>query len=201
MRRRVREGYDRCAGDYAAQRDAFGSDRYLEALAQRTAPRSRILDLGCGGGVPADRYLVGMGHELTGIDLSERQIALARANVPLAAYQVGDMCLLPFRSGSFEAVVSFYAIFHVPREEHLDLFGEVLRVLKPDGWFLATLGCDDWEGAEAFHGVMMVWSHYGRERNLELLGRAGFEVALAEVDESGGERHLVVLARKPATGA
>ena len=196
MRKLVKGAYDACAADYCLNRDIFKSQKYLDKLCEYFKVDSQILDLGCGAGIPIDEYLVEKGHDVTGIDVSERQIELARINVPKATFLVCDMSDMNFQPNSFDAIVSFYAIFHLPKEEHLDLFTRVYTLLKDEGIFLATLGYEEWEGSEEFHGVTMHWSHYGKDKNLALVKQAGFEIIQAEVDESGGESHLVVLARK-----
>jgi hypothetical protein len=56
------------------------------------------------------------------------------------------------------------------------------------------MGASDWEGSEDFHGAEMYWSHFGPVRNRELVEEAGFTVVMDEIDESGGERHQVILA-------
>lgn len=196
MRKLVKDAYDACAGDYCLTRDVFQSQKYLDKLIEYLTVDSQILDVGCGAGIPIDEYLVGKGHNVTGVDISERQIELAKINVPKATYLIGDMSEMNFQHNSFDAIVSFYAIFHIPREEHPDLFKKIHALLKVEGIFLATLGYEEWEGSEEFHGVTMHWSHYGKDKNLALVKQAGFDVVQAEVDESGGERHLVVLARK-----
>lgn len=196
MRNKVRQAYNKCASDYLKGRDQFKNQKYLEKLTSLLEPKSKILDIGCGAGIPVDKFLISCGHEITGVDISEEQIKLAMKNVPDGNYVVGDMSEIDFNENSFEAIVSFYAIFHIPRIEHLDLFKKIYKLLKPGGLFLATLGSEDWVGSEEFYGVQMHWSHWGKEKNIELVKQAGFEIILAEIDESGGEHHLVVLGRK-----
>ncbi len=197
MRLLVKDGYNRCANSYGLGRDVFKNKKYLDELNKYLKQGSRILDVGCGAGVPIDEYLISKGHRVTGVDISEKQIELAKINVPQAVYLVEDMSKTFFPPGFFDAVVSFYAIFHIPRKEHLEIFKKIFGFLRRSGMFLATLGSEDWEGSEEFYGVTMHWSHYGKDKNLELIKMAGFEIIMAEVDGSGGEHHLVVLARKP----
>jgi hypothetical protein len=107
------------------------------------------------------------------------------------------MSRISFPEGSFDAVVSFYAIFHIPREEHLSLLKRVHSLIKPEGYLLITMGSSEWEGIEDdFHGVSMFWSHYDREKNLELVKQAGFRIVYEVVDTSGDERHQVIFARR-----
>lgn len=69
--------------------------------------------------------------------------------------------------------------------------------LRQGGLLLVTLGAREWEGTEQdFHGTTMFWSHYGKEKNLQLIREAGFTVLSDEIDTFGEERHLVVSAQK-----
>jgi hypothetical protein len=42
----------------------------------------------------------------------------------------------------------------------------------------------------------MYWSHYGPEKNREIIERAGFEVILDEIDASRIDKHQVIMAVK-----
>lgn len=59
------------------------------------------------------------------------------------------------------------------------------------------MGSSDWEGTENdFHGAKMFWSHYDKDKNIKLVKKAGFQIIYNTIDTSGGEKHLVVFARK-----
>lgn len=189
----VRDGYDQVAERYLAERNQWESIPHLERLLDQLKANARILDVGCGGGVPVDRYLVDKGHQVIGVDISPKQIDLASKNVPRAEFEVRDMRDLEEGDYEVDAVVSFYAIFHTPRQSH----GKTLASFLPqDGMLLVTMGAGEWEGEEDFHGTPMQWSHYGPEKNRQLIEPAGFEVLSDEIDDSGDERHQVLLARK-----
>ena len=100
------------------------------------------------------------------------------------------------RSGDYgvDGVVSLYTIFHIDRRTHGALLETLHSFLPRGGPILLTMGASDWEGSEDFHGAEMYWSHFGPVRNRELVEEAGFTVVMDEIDESGGERHQVILA-------
>lgn len=58
------------------------------------------------------------------------------------------------------------------------------------------MGASEWEGSEDFHGAEMWWSHHGAKKNRELVEQAGFNIILDEIDESGDEKHQILLAGK-----
>ena len=202
--RKVETGYDLMAGQYLASKDSE-DPVLLEALEDlfRKLPReASVLDLGCGAGVPATRWLAER-FAVTGVDLSAKQLDLARERVPAASFVKGDMIGLDFQPESFDAVVAFYSIIHVHRERHPLLVGNIHRWLKPDGIFLATWANGAWEGKEENWngwGAAMWWSHYDTETSLGMLRDAGFVIESSEARTNGdGENWTWVAARKPST--
>lgn len=193
----VKNQYNKLAENYLAGRDQFKNDKYLEKLNSVLPPKSHILDIGCGAGIPVDRYFVENGHNITGIDISDKQIELAKKNVPQGNFKVEDMSLMSEGEYSVDAVVSFYAIFHTKRETHEIILHKINSFLKKDGYLLITMGASEWEGKESdFFGGEMEWSHYGADKNLQLVKNAGFEIVFSEIDTSGDEKHLIILAKK-----
>src|SRR5258708_246225 len=93
----VTRGYDQIADEYLVR---YGTssvrDRWLSELTALISEqkRARVLDLGCGAGIPVVRHLVALGHHVLGVDGSARQITLARRNVPLANFIHADMTTL-----------------------------------------------------------------------------------------------------------
>ncbi len=197
MNQKVKAGYNKAAKSYSSEfRDQFKNEKHLARLVEVLKPHSKVLDVGCGAGKPIDSYLVSKGMQVIGIDISEAQIALAKESVSEASYEVRDMSELTDGEYQVDAVVSFYAIFHTPRENHVELLKRFKSFLKPSGYLLITMGSSDWEGKEDnFCGSEMYWSHYGAGKNKQLIQEAGFEIIFSEVDDTGGEKHLVILAK------
>lgn len=192
----VRRGYDRIAKKYNLARNQFKNLKYLEKLNLLLNPASTVLDLGCGAGEPIDKFLVDHGHQIIGIDISSKQIDLARKNVPQGKFEVKDLSELKEKEFNVDAVISFYTIFHIPRKKHQELFRTINSFLPEGGLLLVTMGASKWEGVEDFHGTQMYWSHYGPEKNRKMLENAGFRIILDKIDRSGGEKHQVILAAK-----
>ncbi|MDP2671933.1 MAG: class I SAM-dependent methyltransferase [Candidatus Daviesbacteria bacterium] len=193
----VKQGYNKVAKNYSSERDQFKKNKYLEQLVKLLKPGAIVLDIGCGSGVPVDKYLVDKGFKVTGFDISEKQIELAKQNVPQATLEVKDMSKLKEGEYKVGAVVSFYAIFHTPREQHQELFEKINSFLSQGGYILVTMGAGEWERTEDdFHGTKMWWSHYGAEKNKEIVENAGFKILLNEIDIGGNERHQFILAQK-----
>ena len=173
----VRAAYDRCAMEYASQRSARPGAE-LNLIAERLAPGSRILDVGCGAGVPVVKELAD-NFSVTGIDISASMIAMASETVPSARFVHADVMETEFPEGSFDAIVSYYAIFHIPRQEHRELFRRFARWLRPGGLLLFTVAPkDDGPGytEDDFFGETMFWSNFGPGTYRKILAETGFEI-------------------------
>jgi SAM-dependent methyltransferase len=197
----VRAGYDAAAPSYLAARPSDGADvALLDELISRLTPGARVLDAGCGAGQPVSDRLVATGLTTTGLDLAWRQVAMARTLVPAITVAQADLAALPFSSGAFAAVVSYYAIIHVPRDEHPSVLAEIRRVLATDGLALLCLGAKDLpadDDPDSWLGTPMFWSHFDAGTNLRLVVEAGFTVGWHRIveDPMHHGRHLFVLAR------
>ncbi len=196
---RVRDAYDQIAAQYAAKRDQASSVPYLERLDGQLAADRLILDLGCGTGRPVDRWLIDHGHRVIGLDISNAMLNLARRNVPEASYQVRDMATLKAHEYSVDAVVSFFAMFHIDRRWHRDLLCRIRSYLQEGGLILVTTGHSNWEGEEDFLGVRMHWSHFNQKANRALIEDCGFTVLFEDLHRGNSigddDRHPIFLAR------
>ena len=194
--------YDDLAETYAAGRHLFNTTPILADFALDQPVGAQILDVGCGAGEPTARYFVDRGDTVTGIDLSERMLMLARRQVPEATFQRMDMRDLAFPSVSFDAITAVYAVFHLPRVDHAALFAGFARVLKPGGKLLLTLATREYTGQEEFDGEMefigrrLPYSHDRPEVALSKLAAAGLAMVSAELIETGGETFYWIVARK-----
>jgi SAM-dependent methyltransferase len=129
----VRRGYD--ALSYRYRGDTEEPEHYATWLAQlreRVPAGGAVLDLGCGCGVPLTRDLAASGYEVTGVDLSAVQIERARRLVPAARFLHADAAQVGFPPSSFDAVVSLYALIHMPLDEQPSLLDRIGRWL-PSG--------------------------------------------------------------------
>ena len=74
----VEQGYNRIAEDYYNHRNISKFNSELEKFASLLPEKPHILDLGCGAGIPTAKFLTEKGIRVTGIDLSETMLNLAR---------------------------------------------------------------------------------------------------------------------------
>lgn len=202
-KRIVAAGYDRIADVYLRWRERTPKPRitaYIDRVTELLPNGARVFDLGCGGGVYSG-YLAGK-FDVTAVDISAGQVALARRLVQGAAFLRSDMSSLAFRPGTFDAIIALYSIIHVPREEHEPLLQRLFALLQPGGRLLAVLGRDEWVGREPdwlVPGVEMYWSHFDADTNQHMVERAGFRTLDVQIEPDPLDgAHLFLVAEKPA---
>jgi len=193
----VEEGYDLIAEGYLATKDD-ATLIFAKELEAQLKSGMKILDAGCGAGIPIAKYLSSK-FEVFGIDISAKQIELAKKYVPNGVFKKADFLESGFENEFFDGLICLYALIHVDRKRHLEILKEFYKVLKSPGYMMICMGLQDWEGEEEYHGTTMYWSHFGREKNLELLKEAGFEILWEKAwnpETDPNDRHLFVLCRK-----
>jgi SAM-dependent methyltransferase len=93
-----------------------------------------VVDIGCGGGGLV-RALTARGARMTGVEISESQLAAAIRddNGSGARYLVGVAQQLPLSEQSADVVLFMRTLHHVPPAAMLSALGEARRVLRPGG--------------------------------------------------------------------
>lgn len=202
----IAHGYDRVADEYEALESAEAPWPRLErvrAFAADLPCGSRILDVGCGNGVPATRELA-LRHAVTGVDISAEQIARARSNVPAATFICGDARDVELPVGAFDAIVALYLLDNIDREHYPAFFGRLRNLLRPNGRVLlsAEPGVDPWQ-SYTWLGVPMFINTIPTDELVQLLQDAGLSVASTEFEAQleGGRPidYAWITAVKPGT--
>ncbi|UCF09480.1 MAG: class I SAM-dependent methyltransferase [Candidatus Bipolaricaulota bacterium] len=204
QKRIVREGYDRPSYAYRPDDTPDDYERYadwVEILADHVPDGSPVLDIGCGCGLPATKLLATR-FDVTGVDFSRVQIERARRLVPRAHFLCADVQALAFDPETFDAIVSFYTIIHMPLEEQPALFMNLTRWLRPSGILMAIVGHRAWTGTEESYldveGGLMAWSHADEDTYVRWIEGSGLHVHWLEFVPEGESGHTLVFAQKPA---
>jgi SAM-dependent methyltransferase len=186
----VATGYDAIADAYL---DRFGvsavRQKWLGHLIESLPLKGgRVLDLGCGAGIPVARDLAALGHYVLGVDGSAQQIVRACRNVPAASFVQADMCEVEFDTASFDAVGAFYSITHLAPAQQGQLLSKIAAWLKPGGTLVASFGAGEageWIGE--WLGTMMFFGHDGEEATLKCLRDAHLNVRRCLVELQDNE--------------
>jgi SAM-dependent methyltransferase len=196
----VRRGYDAVSVSY--DREYGGATKYqdwLRQLREAIPADGAVLDLGCGSGLPVALNLAAAGFAVTGVDISDVQVSRARELVPQAEFIRADVSTVEFGPESFDAVVSFYALIHIPVDEQLPLLAKVATWLRPGGLFVATTGHVAWTGREENwlgQSAEMWWSHADAATYRDWIRGCGLVIEREEFVPEGNAGHAFFWARR-----
>jgi cyclopropane fatty-acyl-phospholipid synthase-like methyltransferase len=199
MEKSVRDIYDGLAESYDKNRGFFDMSEVFNSFYGRlNRETGDLLDLGCGAGEPFDRMFADHGWRITGVDVSERMLALASRYVPEMNAVCADMRRIEFDAGIFDAVIAVYSLFHIPGSEHAAMFSKIHHWLRPNGRALFTYatkeytGNDEFDGYKEFMGQKLFYSHKRPDELYSILKKIGFTVESADYLNIGGEVFLWV---------
>jgi SAM-dependent methyltransferase len=191
------DGHKRDRTGQAEAFDAIG-DRYDEAFPHKEGQLTaggwltasltegdRVLDLGCGTGLPTARQLAGAGLRVTGVDISGGMLAVARANVPEADFVQADLADLvdggPLAAAGFDAITAFFTLLMLPRAEIPFALRAVHALLRPGGLLaLGMVEADVDDMPISFLGNTIRVSGYLRDELRRVVADAGFEMIKEE---------------------
>lgn len=219
LKSRLKESYDAIAEHYTAWATRTADiriDHLNQLLALLPSTHKDILELGSGAGIPTIEKM--LGHDarfrIVANDLSPTQIALGKARLQSIYRNVdedemdrvrwveGDMMELVFPDASFDVVLGFYTVQHLPREEQTALLGRVVEWLRPGGFVLMNFPVEETPG-EVMEGWMgdkgwVYLSGWGAKKYRALMMEFGMEVLLDEVKmDNVRAEFLWIVARKP----
>lgn len=195
-------GYEDIVPDRRGQAEAFDAigDRYDDAFPHKDGQLAagawltlslpagaRVLDLGCGTGLPTGRQLTAAGHRVVGVDLSAGMVELARARVPEAEFHQADIRDLrpggPYGArgrhdlGRFDGATAFFSLLMLPRAEIPYALDTIRGLLVPGGLFaLSMVEADLDDFPVPFLGNTIRVSGYARDDLRQVVSEAGFEV-------------------------
>lgn len=94
--------------------------------------KPQILDIGCGHGL-LHSYISNETYTVTGVDVADEVLELARQSNPSVKYTSYDGMILPFASESFDVVITICVMHHVPPPQWNVFLREMRRVVKKGG--------------------------------------------------------------------
>ena len=111
--------------------------RFLALLPASGKPR--VLDIGCGNGVPIARHLIEQGCEIMGVDTSLPLLAGAQAAFPDHRWIAADMRRMPLNE-TFHGLIAWHSFFHLKPEDQRPLFATFARLAAPGAPLMFTSG-------------------------------------------------------------
>lgn len=211
-----RNGYNASAHRYLVWTTSLPSPRlvWLEKLLQHLGPSTRstarVLELGCGAGVPCTLKLAQTVGQLVATDISSAQLDLARKHFQEAGISIddgngkcefreADMLTLSFPNASFDAICAFYSFIQLSTPGQLLMLQRSFQWLRPGGYILLNVTTNPSEGAvmEDWLGMKAFWAGSGTQATLSEMSDIGFGIVERETIETEGDAAFTwIIAKK-----
>ena len=164
-------------------------DRFLSTL----APEGRLLDLGCGSGIPVAGYFLEKGYALVGIDYSETMIALAQQHYPAGDWKVQDINELSV-TGKFEGIYSWDGLFHLTIDQQRKIIPILSGLTQPGGAIMLTVGTGEGEVTGIVGGENVYHASLSPKEYQVLFRQYGFETVTHVAEDKNSMGRSVLLA-------
>ncbi len=191
----VIEVYRRNAALWMSLRGRLIESSWLSAFTELLSPRGQILDIGCGTGQPLATALAAQGFKMTGVDAVPAFIAAAQTALPEARWITGDMRQLDLQR-QYDGLLAWHSLFHLPPEDHADMFAIFSRHAKPGAALMFTSGDEAGQRIGELGGDALYHASLSSEGYTALLKRHGFEIVRHVAKDPGCGEATVWLARK-----
>lgn len=188
--------YDKIARWWHDQHDnsSYGVSQFNKALGF-AKKAGKALDVGCGAGGRFVRILQSRGFQITGLDVSEEMIGLARKNHPEHLFLHQDIFTWD-TDEKFDFIVAWDSMFHLPYAMQTPVVSRLCTLLTEGGILIYTFGDAQGEHTDRWHGEMFYYSSIGINENLRLLLGNGLNILHLELDQYP-EKHAYVIAGRP----
>lgn len=194
-----KKAWDNIAGSYDHRAISPISDLFNEFTG--FVGKGRVLDLGCGTGVPYARHLTGKGFDVLGIDLSEEMVKVASSNVPGARFEQMSMTDI-HNISEFDGILSNFSMLLLTPDMFKETTRRIHTALKDGGYFYLALNEPAEESSDPESDVIvniMGQEMYSRAYTVkeieEIFTSLGFTLVKfhreIQVSKEFGEEHVI----------
>ncbi len=204
MAHNLKDTYNKIAEDWHKQHQTddwwvSGTDKFISLLKSA----SLVLDVGCAGGVKS-RYLIDRGLRVTGIDISDGLVAIAKREVPKGEFLVLGMEELAKLEQQFDGIFMQASLLHIPRAQAGDVVAQAAKKLHTGGLLYIAVkekrtGKPDEEvKKENDYGYEYerFFSYFTLDEIKGMMQAAGLKVVHEQVGPAGSTRWIQVIGQK-----
>ena len=187
-------GYERIADTYQRARNATIGPDVVREWSGRLPRRARVLDVGCGHGVPITATLIGEGFDVHGVDGSPTLVAAFRRQFPGVPIECSDVETCVSLDDQYDGVVAWGLLFLLPPAAQHRVLARLAAATTTGGHLLFTAPRQICTWEDALTGRLS-WS-LGAEAYAAIL--LSHDVELDGTTEDSGENHYYFGRRRPA---
>lgn len=168
---------------------------WLDRFTSLLPTGGHVLDIGCGGGEPLARHLIGSGYRVLGIDASPGLIELCQQRFSEQEWFVADMRQLSL-GRQFEGLLAWDSFFHLCPDDQRRMFAVFSRHAAPGAALMFTSGPSYGEACGTFEDEPLYHASLSPAEYHQLLAEHGFTVVAHAVEDPACGHHTIWLAQR-----
>lgn len=188
--------YQRHAGAFEQKRSTTLFEKtWLDRFMNPLPANGRILDIGCGNGMPIADYFIRQGFQVTGVDSSPQMIDRCLQRFPEQRWVVADMRSLAL-ADTFDGLIAWDSFFHLTRDAQRRMFNIFRQHTNSMATLMFTSGTSNGEAIGSFEGEALYHASLAPEEYRQLLQEQGFSVVKTVIEDPDCGGRTVWLAQR-----
>lgn len=185
-------GYEKIASEFISARNKTLGISFFQEWSESLNTASKILDLGCGDGIPVTKAITESGHSVFAIDASKSMMEAFKSNFPNILSKCEAVEHSDFFEQEYDGVIAIGVVFLLNEQTQLDLIRKVEDVLRPGGQFLfsAPIQTGRWRDILTERESISL----GEKQYVQALSSAGLHFMRTALDEGNNNYYI---AEKP----
>jgi SAM-dependent methyltransferase len=163
---------------------------------EKLLPRkSKVLDVGCTGGRDSKKFIE-FGHTVTGIDLVEEFLEIAKKVAPAGEYKIMDVRDANYPNESFDGIWASMILLHLKREEIADVLIKFHKMLRKGGLLFIGVKKGVGEGLvpdKLTENEFRYFTYFSSEELEERLQEAGFSIQFSAEELDNAKRNQTII--------
>jgi len=172
------DSYNKTANEYYKKVITFDPLPELKIFIDLVRPKGNILDLGCGPGQHAKLFAQN-GFSVTGIDLSEKMINIAKAKVPNALFFEMDILNFDLPKKTYNGIWASASLIHLKRSDISEVIINLKKLLKKNGILYVSIKEGNNEGFlidGRYNDVKKFYTYYKKDELDKIFIKTGFKI-------------------------
>jgi len=184
-------GYEKIASEFISVRNKSLGISLFREWSKSLATPSKVLDIGCGDGIPVTQTVIESGHSVFAIDASKSMIQIFLGNFPDVPAKCEPVEHSNFFNEEFDGVIAIGIIFLLEESAQLSMLRKVVEILRPGGQFLFSAPIELGKWNDILTGEESI--SLGKDKYTQALSSAGLQLVRTTLDD--GNNYYI--AKKP----
>ena len=166
-------GYENIASEFISVRNKSLGVTVIREWSSSLGTSAKVLDIGCGDGIPVTGTIIEAGHTVFAIDASTSMVNAFKENFPGVPVKCEAVEHSDFFGQEYDGVVAVGVIFLLEKSKQLAMIRKVSEILRPGGQFIFSAPTQAGKWDDILTGEESI--SLGKDQYVEALASSGLE--------------------------